>query len=369
MKVALVAGARPNFMKIAPIHHALSERPGFEPVIVHTGQHYDAALSDLFFEQLGMPEPVVNFGVGSGSHARQTAAVMTAFEDWLEAESPDLVLVVGDVNSTLACGLVAVKAGVPLAHVEAGLRSRDRGMPEEINRMAVDAIADLLFVTEASGMKNLRAEGASDERVFFVGNVMIDSLLAHREKAQASKLLDDLGLPGGTHAAVTLHRPSNVDDPARLRALLETLGELAAELPVVLPLHPRTRARVEEFHLLDLLEKPGILVSEPLPYLDFVQLMATARLVLTDSGGIQEETTVLGVPCLTLRDNTERPVTVEQGTNRLIGSDPAAVMPAWRELRDGEPPEGRVPEGWDGRAAERIVDVFSDLRDEGRLGS
>jgi len=367
VKVALVAGARPNFMKIAPIHRALSERAGFEPVIVHTGQHYDAALSDLFFEQLGMPEPVVNFGVGSASHARQTAAVMTAFEDWLEAESPDLVLVVGDVNSTLACGLVAVKAGVPLAHVEAGLRSRDRAMPEEINRMAVDAIADLLFVTEPSGMENLKAEGAAMSRVFFVGNVMIDSLLAHREKAQASTVLADLGLPGGTHAAVTLHRPSNVDDPTRLRALLETLGELAADLPVVLPLHPRTRARVEQFGLLELLERPGILVSEPLPYLDFVQLMATARLVLTDSGGIQEETTVLGVPCLTLRDNTERPVTIEQGTNRLIGSDPAAVMPAWRELQGGAPPAGSVPEGWDGKAAERIVDVFEKLRSEGRL--
>jgi UDP-N-acetylglucosamine 2-epimerase (non-hydrolysing) len=368
LKIALVAGARPKFMKIAPIHGALAGRVGFEPVIVHTGQHYDAALSELFFEQLGMPEPVVNFGVGSGTHGKQTAAVMVAFEEWLAAEEPGLVIVVGDVNSTLACGLVAVKAGVPLAHVEAGLRSRDRRMPEEINRLAVDAIADLLFVTEPSGMENLAAEGAAEERVHFVGNVMIDSLLAHREKAASSDVLDRLDLPGGTHAAVTLHRPSNVDDPARLRATLEMLAELAADLPVVLPLHPRTRARVEQHGLLDLLEADGLLVSEPLPYLDFVQLMATARLVLTDSGGIQEETTVLGVPCLTLRDNTERPVTIEQGTNRLIGSDPASVLPAWRELRDGPALEGRVPEGWDGHAAERIAEVLETLRSDGRLG-
>ena len=367
MKVALVAGARPNFMKIAPIHDALAARGGFEPLLVHTGQHYDAALSQLFFEQLGMPEPVVNFGVGSASHARQTAAVMTAFEDWVLENEPGLVLVVGDVNSTLACGLVAVKGGVPLAHVEAGLRSRDRDMPEEINRVAVDAIADHLFTTEPSGTGNLRAEGVAEERIHQVGNVMIDSLLKHREAARGSDLLHRLGLEEGAHAAVTLHRPSNVDDPDRLRGLLAALGELARELPVVLPLHPRTRSRVSEFLLGDLLEAEGLIVTEPLPYLDFVQLMASARVVLTDSGGIQEETTVLGVPCLTLRDNTERPVTVEQGTNRLVGSDPAALLPAWRELRDSPPREARVPEGWDGRASERIVDVIARLSADGRL--
>ncbi|MEM7244249.1 MAG: UDP-N-acetylglucosamine 2-epimerase (non-hydrolyzing) [Acidobacteriota bacterium] len=363
-RVALVAGARPNFMKVAPVERVLSAAADFEPLLVHTGQHYDRRLSDLFFEQLGLPEPVAHFGVGSGSHATQTGQVMTAFEGWLGENPVDAVLVVGDVNSTLACGLVAAKAGVPLVHVEAGLRSFDRDMPEEINRVVVDALADLLLCTEPDGVKNLRAEGVAEERIRQVGNVMIDSLLTHREKARTSSIVKDLDLPGGTHAVVTLHRPSNVDEPESLKTMLGLLGELAEELPVVWPLHPRTAARIRELGLDDALNAPGLKVTEPLAYLDFLQLMATARLVLTDSGGIQEETTVLGVPCLTVRENTERPITVEEGTNRLVGVQPDAVREAWKEVLAAPPPsEPPVIEGWDGHAAERVVEALRELLD------
>jgi UDP-N-acetylglucosamine 2-epimerase (non-hydrolysing) len=361
LKVALIAGARPNFMKIAPLVRALEAAPGFEPVVVHTGQHYDRALSELFFEELGIPEPAVNFGVGSGSHARQTADVMVAFESWIAGAKPGLVVVVGDVNSTLACGIVAVKAGLPLAHVEAGLRSFDRAMPEEINRILVDRISDLLFVTEPAAVANLRAEGVPPERIHHVGNVMIDTLLAHRERARRSTIVQDLGLTRG-HVVATLHRPSNVDDAARLGALLRMLASIGDDSPVVLPLHPRTRARAVAAGLGPLLDAPGLIVTEPLGYVDFVQLMATARAVLTDSGGIQEETTVLGVPCLTIRENTERPITCEEGTNRLVGVDPDAVLAAWREL-EASPPAARRPALWDGHAASRIVDVLARWRD------
>ena len=358
LKVALVAGARPNFMKIAPLHSAFRARPSsFEPLVVHTGQHYDAALSGLFFQQLGIPEPAVNFGVGSGSHARQTGEVMVAFEAWLAGARPGLVVVVGDVNSTLACGVVAAKAGVPLAHVEAGLRSFDRGMPEEINRLLVDAISDFLFVTEPSGVENLRREGADPARVHLVGNVMIDSLLRHREAARGSDVRARLKLPASGHVVATLHRPSNVDDPARLAPMLELFAGIARDVPVVLPIHPRTKARAEAAGLDATLRAPGLVVTEPLGYLDFVELMATARAVLTDSGGIQEETTVLGVPCLTLRDNTERPITLTEGTNVLAGTHPARILSAWRELL-ASPPPARRPALWDGHAAERIADVL-----------
>lgn len=362
MKIALIAGARPNFMKIAPLHAELVARDGWEPLIVHTGQHYDARLSELFFEQLGLPEPVVNFGVGSSSHARQTADVLVAFEQWCETQQPGLVVVVGDVNSTLAATLVAAKAGIPLAHVEAGLRSFDRSMPEEVNRIVVDALADLLFVSERSGMTNLANEGVAKERVHFVGNVMIDTLLRHREAAARSDVLRAHGLEGGTHVVVTLHRPSNVDRAESLAALLDCVVAIAADAPVVLPLHPRTRARIEAFGLQDRLHAAGLHACEPLAYLDFLQLMATARAVITDSGGIQEETTVLGVRCFTVRDNTERPATVEEGTNRLVGSDPTALLAAWREERGSGSVSGRVPEGWDGRAAHRIVDALERWR-------
>lgn len=358
MKIVLVASARPNFMKIAPVHAALARREGLDPVIVHTGQHYDTALSGLFFEELGMPEPVVNFSVGSGTHARQTADVMVAFEAWLAQARPGLVVVVGDVNGTLACSVVAAKALVPVAHVEAGLRSFDRTMPEEINRIVTDALSDLLFVTEPSGVENLAREGVDAGCIHLVGNVMIDSLLRHRDAARRSDVLERLGLSGVPHVVATLHRPSNVDDPARLEALLSLLAEIGRETRVVLPLHPRTRARAAASGLDRLLDDPGLLVVEPLGYLDFVHLMATARVVLTDSGGIQEETTVLGVPCLTLRDNTERPITCTEGTNRLAGTQPAGIRAAWREMI-ARPPEARRPALWDGRAAERIADVVA----------
>ncbi len=364
MRVALVAGARPNFMKVAPLHAALRARPGVRALLVHAGQHYDDALSGAFLRDLGLPQPDAFLGEATGTHARQTAAILTRFEDWLLAERPDAVVVVGDVNATLAAALVAAKAGVLLAHVEAGLRSGDRGMPEEINRMAVDAIADLLFATEPAAVENLLREGHPASRVHLVGNTMIDSLVAHRERAASSDVLSRLGLPGGTHVVATLHRPANVDAPVRLSAMLDVLATVARDAPVVLPLHPRTRARAGAAGLGAKLEAAGLLTTEPLGYLDFLHLMATARAVLTDSGGIQEETTVLGVPCLTLRDNTERPITVEQGTNRLAGTQAEGILRAWRDLVAGPAPRGRVPDLWDGRAAERIAGILCARLDD-----
>jgi UDP-N-acetylglucosamine 2-epimerase (non-hydrolysing) len=358
VKVALVAGARPNFMKVAPLWKALSTRPAITPMLVHTGQHHDEQLSGVFLRELGLPEPDAFLGAVSGSHAAQTASILTAFEAWLARERPDAVVVVGDVNSTLACALVAAKAGVLLAHVEAGLRSRDRSMPEEINRLATDAISDLLFATERAAVENLLAEGHDAASVHLVGNTMIDSLLAHRAHARHSPVLDGLGLPGHTHVVATLHRPANVDDPQRLAALLGVLGEIAREAPVVLPLHPRTRDRAAAAGLDDALRAPGLRVVQPMGYLDFLKLLSTARAVLTDSGGIQEETTVLGVPCLTMRDNTERPVTIEEGTNRLAGTDPDGIRKAWRELAGQAPRPAGIPDMWDGQAAERIAVVL-----------
>jgi UDP-N-acetylglucosamine 2-epimerase (non-hydrolysing) len=316
-------------------------------------------MSELFFRELGIPEPDLNLEVGSGSHAVQTAEIMRAFEPVVLKQRPDTVIVVGDVNSTIACGLVAVKLGVRLAHVEAGLRSFDRTMPEEINRVLTDAISDLLFCTEESGVRNLRREGIPAERIHLVGNVMIDTLVRHRAKADASRILAELGLSPRSFAVVTLHRPANVDDPLVLGRLVEVLEAIHRDLAIVFPVHPRTRQKLAEFGLAERLAGLRELrLVEPLGYLDFLKLMAEARLVLTDSGGIQEETTILGVPCLTLRENTERPVTVECGTNRLVGRDPARIVTAWRELRDGAAPPLRVPPLWDGRAAERIADVL-----------
>ena len=357
-KIALVAGARPNFMKVAPLHEALGRRTRLHPLLVHTGQHHDEALSGVFLRELGLPEPDAFLGATGGGHARQTASILVAFEDFIARTRPAAVVVVGDVNSTLACALVAAKAGVLLAHVEAGLRSGDRAMPEEINRLAVDAISDLLFATEPAAVAHLRAEGHPEGAVHLVGNTMIDTLLRHREAALRSPILERLGLPGHAHVVATLHRPANVDHPARLAALLRVLGEVAAEAPVVLPLHPRTKQRAADAGLASLLEAPGLMVVEPLGYLDFLKLMATARAVLTDSGGIQEETTVLGVPCLTLRDNTERPITVEEGTNTLAGTAPDGIRRAWRELVDHPARLAVIPRLWDGRAAERIADVL-----------
>jgi UDP-N-acetylglucosamine 2-epimerase (non-hydrolysing) len=312
-------------------------------------------MSKLFFEELHIPRPDVDLGVGSGSHAAQTAEVMKRFEPVVLAQKPDCVLVVGDVNSTLACALVAVKLGVPVAHVEAGLRSFDRTMPEEINRLLTDAISEWLFVTEKSGLENLRREGVPDERVHLVGNVMIDTLLACRRRCEGSAVLEELGLAPGGYAVLTLHRPANVDDPAVFGHLLGAIGRVQRELPVVFPVHPRTRKALEATGARAL---PGLKLTEPLGYLDFLKLLSHARLVLTDSGGIQEETTVLGVPCLTLRNNTERPITVEQGTNRLVGLDPVRIVAEALAALAAPPAGRRVPDLWDGRAAARIVDVL-----------
>jgi UDP-N-acetylglucosamine 2-epimerase (non-hydrolysing) len=355
LRVLLVAGARPNFMKIAPLLRELRLRPRFETCLVHTGQHYDAAMSENFFRDLGIPEPDLNLGVGSGSHGAQTAQVLEKMEAVLGERRPDALVVVGDVNSTLASALAAVKLGIPVAHVEAGLRSFDREMPEEINRVLTDAISDWLFVTEPAGEENLRREGVAAERIHFAGNVMIDTLRAHLERARQSDVLARLGLAAGGYGVLTLHRPSNVDEATSLRRLFGVLEEIHAELPIVFPVHPRTRASIAR--LLSG-ETPRLHLCEPLGYLDFLRLMADARLVLTDSGGIQEETTVLGVPCLTLRANTERPVTLTQGTNTLVGADPATIRAEARKILDGGGRRGRIPERWDGQAAARIADVL-----------
>ena len=360
IEIICVAGARPNFMKIAPLMAAFKKRPEVRTFLVHTGQHYDERMSRLFFEQLGIPRPDINLEVGSASHAVQTAEIMQRFEPVVLQEQPDVVLVVGDVNSTIACALVAAKLHVPVAHVEAGLRSFDRRMPEEINRVLTDAIGDFLFVTEPSGVANLKAEGVPDEKVHFVGNVMIDTLLANLDKARASRVLEDLGLEPRGYVAMTLHRPSNVDDSQVLGRVLGAVREVAAELPVVFPAHPRTRKNMEEFGYFEAggRESDRLRIVEPLGYLEFLKLMAEARLVLTDSGGIQEEATILKVPCLTLRENTERPVTVEVGCNQIVGTDPERILSAFRRVMETETFECPAPEKWDGHAAERIADVL-----------
>jgi UDP-N-acetylglucosamine 2-epimerase (non-hydrolysing) len=358
LHIVHVVGARPNFMKIAPILAACAARPFLRSTLVHTGQHYDAAMSKLFFEELRIPRPDVNLDVGSASHAQQTAMVLQRFEPVLVERRPDLVLVVGDVNSTLACSLAAVKLGIPVAHVEAGLRSFDRTMPEEINRIVTDAIAELLFVTEQSGVLNLHREGVDPARIHLVGNVMIDTLLAHRDAAARSDAVQRLGVGPQGYAVLTLHRPANVDDPAVLGRILEPLAELAQAMPVVFPVHPRTRtalaaqaARLGAGH--------GIRLVDPLGYLDFVRLMSDARLVLTDSGGIQEETTILGVACITIRENTERPITITNGTNRLAGTTSAGIRRAIADVLAAPRAVLAPPPLWDGHAAARIAEILA----------
>jgi UDP-N-acetylglucosamine 2-epimerase (non-hydrolysing) len=361
-KILCVVGARPNFMKIAPIMAALRKPDfGLEAVLVHTGQHYDPSMNDSFFEDLGIPPPNINLEVGSSTHAVQTAEIMRRFEPVLDTEQPAAILVVGDVNSTIACALVAAKKGVPVVHVEAGLRSYDRDMPEEINRVLTDQISDLLFTTERSALDNLRREGIDAERVHFVGNVMIDSLMRSLEKATPSATtLASAGLsaPEAGYALLTLHRPSNVDDPEVLGRLLETFRDIADRLPIVFPMHPRTRARIESAGLQGQLEHPGLRRLPPINYLAMLGLMRNARMVLTDSGGIQEETTALGVPCITLRNNTERPITAEEGTNVVVGQDPQRILESVDDVLQTGGKVGRVPEYWDGKAAERIVAVL-----------
>ncbi len=364
--VMCVVGARPNFMKMAPILRALANHvPPLPSLLVHTGQHYDQGMSGQLFTDLGLPLPDLNLDVGSGSHAVQTAEVMRRFEPALDSYRPSCVLVVGDVNSTLACTLVAVKKGIPVAHVEAGLRSYDRQMPEEINRVVTDQLADRLYTTERSALSNLLAEGISADRVSFCGNVMIDSLHAHRQHAHSAAAtlrahdIDPAVLehPNG-YGVVTLHRPSNVDDPSTLRALLAVLGEVATRLPLIFAMHPRTRSQIDKLAAPELIDPTRLLALPPQGYLEMLGLMAGATVVLTDSGGLQEETTALGVPCLTLRPNTERPITIEQGTNTLVGTDRLAILQGVSEILAGQGKRGRVPELWDGHAADRIA---SDL--------
>jgi UDP-N-acetylglucosamine 2-epimerase (non-hydrolysing) len=382
MKLLIVVGARPNFMKAAPIIRAIRQGIPIQHVLVHTGQHYDTAMSDQFFIDLGLAKPDVHLGVGSGSQAVQTAQILEKFEPVLAREAPDVVIVVGDVNSTLACALATAKLSVaptdsrPLvAHVEAGLRSFDRAMPEEINRIVTDHLSDLLFVTERSGLTNLRREGIPSEKVFFVGNTMIDTLCTFKDRADQSGILDNLDLRAASgengkraaakpYALLTLHRPSNVDDLAAFREVLEGMSELREQLDIIFPVHPRTRKRIEEFGLeryfkSDPVRTDGrVRLIDPLGYLDFLCLMKNARLVLTDSGGVQEETTCLGVPCVTLRENTERPVTVTRGTNVIGGTSAPGIRSAIANQM-GRKVRRRMPEKWDGRAAERIVPVLA----------
>jgi len=356
MRVLLVAGARPNFMKVAPILEALhARRSGFpvQPLLVHTGQHYDTQMSDNFFRDLGMQMPDIHLGVGSGSHAEQTARVMVAFENTCIEHKPACVVVVGDVNSTLACAISAKKLGIQVAHVEAGLRSFDMNMPEEINRLCTDAISDFLFTTDQLAGENLVAEGCSIERIYFVGNTMIDSLQKHLHRALSVSL--PFGLAAGKYALLTLHRPSNVDDPVGLQHLLGAINGLAEHIPVVFPVHPRTAQRMAKIRLHE-----DVRVIEPLGYLAFLGLMAQARMVLTDSGGIQEETTVLNIPCLTLRNNTERPITCKQGTNTVVGTDPSNILRSALQVLAAPLLQTHIPEKWDGHAGERIADVLLD---------
>ena len=365
LKIILVAGARPNFMKLAPLAAAMKRRStDFQSITVHTGQHYDASMSDAFFRDLEMPPADIHLGVGSASHAAQTAAIMQAFEPVVVTEKPDWVIVVGDVNSTLAGALVCAKLGVKVGHVEAGLRSRDRTMPEEINRLLTDQIAELLFTPSADADANLIAEGIPRERIHLVGNIMIDSLLSNLGRARRSTVREDLGLAGKDYAVLTLHRPANVDDGEAFVRILDALEQIAARLPIVFPAHPRTRKRIAELNLAPRIERNrNLRLIEPLGYLDFLQLFSGARVVLTDSGGIQEETTVLEIPCITLREKTERPITVEMGTNTIVGNDPARIVAAASAALD-QPASKRqpcVPPLWDGHTADRIVGVMHGL--------
>jgi UDP-N-acetylglucosamine 2-epimerase (non-hydrolysing) len=366
-RILCVVGARPNFMKMAPIMAAFAQlKPQVEALLVHTGQHYDVAMNHQYFEALGIPSPDINLEVGSGSHAQQTAEVMKRFEPAMDEVQPAAVLVVGDVNSTIACALVAAKKGVPVIHVEAGLRSFDRAMPEEINRVLTDQLSDLLFTTEESGAANLAREGIGADRVHFVGNVMIDTLRANLARAiPAPQIAAAAGRPDfkagkGEYAVLTLHRPSNVDDKAVLQGLLESAASIAERTPVIFPVHPRTRATIEKFGLSHLLDRPEVLLLPPMGYLEMLGLMKDARVVLTDSGGIQEETTALGTPCITLRQNTERPITVDEGTNTIAGNDPAHILAAYEAQLAGAGKAGRIPHYWDGRAAERIASIVLD---------
>ncbi len=357
MKILGIVGARPNFVKMAPIAKEIERTAFADFKLVHTGQHYDDSMSKVFFDELGMPKPDIWLGVGSASHSKQTARIMSKLEDVMIDEGPDLVIIVGDVNSTLAASLVCAKMGIKLAHVEAGLRSFDTDMPEEINRIIADRLSDLLFVTEKSGMTNLEKEGIRSENAYLVGNVMVDSLLNNITKAESTGIIKSLSLDG-PYALMTIHRPSNVDDPMNFAKIIDILESVSSKIPVVFPLHPRTRKRMEEYGLQ--LDNPNIISTPPLGYLDFLNLMNESTVVLTDSGGIQEETSVLGVPCLTLRENTERPITVELGTNEIVGLDKGKILACVRDILTGSWKKGEIPPLWDGKASERIVQTIRD---------
>ena len=369
MKIANVVGARPNLVKISSLIREMRQHPEIEPLLIHTGQHYDEKLSDIFFRQMEIPEPDVNLEVGSGTHAWQTAEILKRIESVLLEWRPDLVLVVGDVNSTVSASLAAAKLGIPVANVEAGLRSFDRTMPEEINRVVTDTLADYLFATEADAVENLVREGRPRERIYLVGNVMIDALRHFLPVAQQSRVTEELGLVNGSEyrpfAVLTLHRPSNVDSFETLSVLLGAVEQVAEQLPVVFPVHPRTQQRLKE---LNRALHPHLRLIPPIGYLDFLCLLSRARLVLTDSGGIQEETTALGVPCLTLRENTERPVTVSEGTNQIVGQDPEKIVSAAREVLQGKTKTGRMPHLWDGHASKRIIAILLREVSQGRPG-
>ncbi len=366
MKVIIVGGARPNFMKIAPLMTAMAKHNRehtefFEPILVHTGQHYDYKMSRAFFDDLRLPEPDIYLGIGSDTHARQTGRIMTEFEKILFQKRPELVLVVGDVNSTLAAALAAAKLGIPIAHVEAGLRSFDRAMPEEINRLLTDTISDYLFTPFAEADENLKNEGIPEEKVFMVGDVMVDSLYQYRPEAERSQILNRLKITKEDYAVLTLHRPSNVDEKDNLLKIIKALEEISRRIPIVFPAHPRTQKRFEEFGLL---EQPAIVnqrlrLIPPLGYLDFLKLEMNASFVLTDSGGIQAETTMLNISCLTLRNTTERPITITQGTNTLVANDTRKIIEEASKILDGKGKQGTFPPRWDGKTAQRITEVLS----------
>ncbi len=361
IKIINVVGARPNFMKIAPIQREMAKYDNIQPVLVHTGQHYDERMSKLFFDDLQLPKPDIYLDVRSGSHAVQTAKVMMAFEEVLKQEKPDLVIVVGDVNSTAACSMVAAKMETKIAHVEAGLRSFDRTMPEEINRLVTDVLSDFLFVTEKSGLENLKHEGIDDSKVHFVGHLMIDSLIYFEPMAEKSTVLQDLQLEPQNYGLITLHRPSNVDHKENFLKLLNAFEHIEKQIPLIFPIHPRSQKMIDQFGLRDKVEKmKNLRLLEPLGYLDFMKLLHNAKLVLTDSGGIQEETTYLGIPCITMRENTERPITVEIGSNVLVGTDTERIIEEAQKVLDGNAKKGQIPELWDGKAAERIVRILNE---------
>jgi UDP-N-acetylglucosamine 2-epimerase (non-hydrolysing) len=362
MKLVNVVGARPNFMKIAPIHRRMQNSAFFDPILLHTGQHYDEKMSKTFFVELGMPEPDIYLGVGSGTHAQQTAAVMVKVEQFLMAEKPDLLIVVGDVNSTIAASMAAVKLNIPVAHVEAGLRSFDRGMPEEINRILTDSISNYLFVTEQAGLDNLKKDGVDDAKVHFVGNCMIDSLVEHLEKAAESSILKNLAVEENNYALMTLHRPSNVDNRDVMQGIFTALDKIQSDMPIIFPIHPRTKKMLDALGLnADMERMSNIKLTEPLGYLPFLRLMSRAKLIVTDSGGIQEETTYLRIPCLTLRENTERPITTTIGSNQLVGMEPDAILAGYTKAMNGYNKDSQIPPLWDGLASQRILDILERL--------